>query len=331
MSVTQTAPPPVQQRQVKRSALSRAGSWIAMPVGIVLVVIVGSVLSDRFFTVGNFVNILNSMSIVGIIVVGMTFVLISGKMADLSVPATVGTGGIIVLALQPQLGTVGAMAVGIGAAALAGLINGLLIGYARANAIIVTLGVGTIVLGIAQATVGGVIVYGTDPSSGNFIKSTLFGVPMMVVIFVVFAIIGHLLLSRTPWGRYTYAIGSNMRGTEASAVNVRRTTAQAFILTAVLAGFAGCLLGLSLQSARPAIGTGYEFDAITAVVVGGVSLLGGSGSIPRAMGGLLFVQLLTNVLVLQGVPTPVQGLAKGILIVGAVAIDIHFRRKGGRS
>src|SRR5690606_7863728 len=91
MSVTQTAPPPVQQRQVKRSALSRAGSWIAMPVGIVLVVIVGSVLSDRFFTVGNFVNILNSMSIVGIIVVGMTFVLISGKMADLSVPATVGT------------------------------------------------------------------------------------------------------------------------------------------------------------------------------------------------------------------------------------------------
>lgn len=318
-------------RQVERSRASELGTWIAMPVGIVTVIVVGSILSDRFLSVGNFVNVLNSMSIVGIIVIGMTFVLISGGMADLSVPATLATGGIIVLALQPNLGTVGAMLVGVTAAGLAGLVNGLLIGYARANPIIVTLGVGTIVLGIAQATVGGVIVYGQDPSTGDFVKSTVFGLPMMVVIFLVIAAIGHILLSRTPWGRSTYAIGSNYRATEASAVSIRRIKASAFVLTALLAGLAGCLLGLTLQSARPAIGAGYEFDAITAVVVGGVSLLGGSGSIPRALGGLLFVQLLTNVLVLQGVPTPVQGLAKGILIAGAVAIDIYLRKKGGRS
>jgi ribose/xylose/arabinose/galactoside ABC-type transport system permease subunit len=320
-----------RSRQIERSRLSKAGSWIAMPIGIVVVIIAGSVLSDRFFSIGNFVNILNSMSIVGIIVVGMTFVLVSGGMADLSVPANVAMGGIIVLGLQPQLGTAGAMLVGIAAAGIAGMINGLLIGYARANSIIVTLGVGIIVLGIAQATVGGVIVYGTDPSSADFVKSTVLGLPMMVVIFIVIAVIGHVLLSRTPWGRSTYAIGSNYRATEASAVNVRLVSAGAFILTALLAGLAGSLLGLTLQAARPAIGTGYEFDAITAVVVGGVSLLGGAGSIPRAIGGLLFVQLLTNVLVLQGVPTPVQGLAKGILIVGAVAIDIHLRKRGGRS
>lgn len=320
-----------RSRTVRTSRTTRLGSWIAMPLGILVIIIIGSLLSPRFLSLSNFSNIVLSMSVVGIIVVGMTFVFISGGMADLSVPATVATGAIIVLGAQPALGTVGAALVAIVAAGVAGLVNGLLIGYAKANPIIVTLGIGTIVLGLAQAFVGGAIVYGTDPTTGDFVKSELFGIPMIVVIFVVIAIIGHILLSRSPWGRWTYAVGSNYRATEASAAPVRKVKAAAFVLTAILAGGSGVLLGLSLQSARPAIGTGYEFDAITAVVVGGVSLLGGFGSIPRAIGGLLFVQLLTNVLVLQGVPTPVQGLAKGILIAGAVAIDVYLRRKGGRS
>jgi len=331
MSDSSTKTHTVSVRLVKESPLKRYASAFAVPIGIVLLLIVGSILSDRFLTVGNLTNVIINMSIVGIIVVGMTFVFITRGMADLSVPATVAVGGILVLSLDQAIGTIPAAIVGVLVAGLAGVVNGLLIGYAKLNPVITTLATGIIVLGIAQAFVGGVIVYGDDTAAKEFINGRLFGVvPVIVLIFLVVVIAGHLVLSRTVYGRWTYAVGSNPDATEASAVPVRRVKAGAFVLTAALAGFSGVLLGISLQAARPAIGAGYEFDAITAVVVGGVSLLGGSGSIPRAIGGLLFVQLLTNIMVLQGVPSEPQGMVKGALIAGAIALDVWLRRKGGR-
>ncbi|MBL0373600.1 ABC transporter permease [Rhizobium sp. KVB221] len=299
-----------------------------LPFIIVAVMVFGALSSPVFLTTGNFLNVLTSMSIVGIVVVAMTYVLVVGGLADLSVPATIACGAILSLALQPTFGTGGAFAVAVLVAGATGLINGLLIGYARVNAIIVTLGMGTIILGIVQALVGGVIVYGADASSGDFVKSRLFGIPMVVIIFIVVAIIGHLILSRTFWGRWTTATGGNYSAAEASAVPVRAVKAGAFVFTGIASGISGGLLGLTLQAARPMVGTGYEFSAITAVVVGGVSIIGGFGSVPRAIAGLIFVQLLTNVMVLQGVRTPVQGLALGILIAGAVASDLALRRRG---
>lgn len=309
----------------------RAIGWIGMPVGIVILIIVGTLLSDNFLTVSNLTNVLINMSIIGVIVVGMTFVFITRGMADLSVPATVAVGGILALGLQPVIGSIPAAIVGVLVATAAGLLNGFLIGFAGLNPVITTLATGIIVLGIAQASVGGVIVYGDDEAIQSFLTGRILGgVPVVVLIFLAIAVIGHLILSRTVWGRWTYAVGSNPHATRASAVPVRLTRAAAFILTGSLAGFAGVLLGLTLQTARPGIGAGYEFDAITAVVVGGVSLLGGFGNIPRAIGGLLFVQLLTNILVLQGVPTEPQGIIKGGLIAGAVALDVALRRRGGK-
>lgn len=304
--------------------------WIALPLGIIGVMVLGTFLSDNFLSVSNLTNVLISLSIVGLIAVGMTFVFISRGLADLSVPATVALGGILVLGLEPQIGSLLASVVGVFAAAVAGLLNGVLVGVARVNPVIATLAVGTIVLGIAQVFVGGVIVYGTDVDTQEFINSRIWGgIPVIVLIFVSVAVIGHIVLSRTTIGRLTYAVGSNPAAAEASAVPVRFTRAFAFLLTGSLGGFAGVILGLSLQTARPIMGIGYEFDAITAVVVGGVSLLGGVGSIPRAMAGLVFVQLITNIMVLQGVPSPVQGIAKGAMIAAAVALDVYLRRKGG--
>lgn len=310
---------------------SRALAWVGLPAGIIGLLVIGALFSPKFLTVHNLMNVLINMSIVGVIVVGMTFVFITRGMADLSVPATVAVGGILVLALQPQIGSIPAALVGVVVATAAGLLNGLLIGYAGLNPVITTLATGIIVLGIAQAAVGGVIVYGNDKGIQAFLTSRVLGaVPVIVLIFLVVAVLGHLLLSKTTFGRWTYAVGSNPHASRASAVPVKLTRAGAFILTAGLSGFSGVLLGLTLQTARPGIGTGYEFDAITAVVVGGVSLLGGYGNVPRAIGGLLFVQLLSNILVLQGIPTQPQGLIKGALIVGAVALDILLRRRGGK-
>lgn len=331
VDVTSRSTAPTSGRVVRDGWASRLGPWIGMPAGIVLLLIVGAVLSDRFFTVGNLTNVLINISILGVIVVGMTFVFITRGLADLSVPATVAIGAILTLSLQPAIGTLAAALVGVLAGVLAGVVNGILIGYAGINPVITTLAVGTIVLGGAQWSVGGVIVYGTDTAAQSFLNSRVFGVPIIVLVFLIVAIIGHLILSRTTLGRWVYAAGGNPHATRASAAPLALTRAAAFVLTAGLGGLAGVLLGITLQTARPGIGIGYEFDAITAVVVGGVSLLGGAGSIPRAIGGLLFVGLLNNVLVLQGVPTPVQGIAKGALIVAAVSIDVYFRRKGGRS
>lgn len=325
----ETAPAP-SDRVSAVSSRTRAAGWAGLPAALLVLVLIGALTTDKFLTTGNLVNILTGMSIVGVIVVGMTFVIITQGLADLSVPATVATGAIVVLKAQESLGSLGAILAALLLAGLAGAVNGVLIGYAKANPIIVTLGIGTIVLGLAQAMVGGVIVYGEPTATSRFVSDRFLGVPVVVMIFLAVAVVGHLILSRTVWGRWTYAVGSNYAATEASAVPVRRTRAAAFLLTGVLSGFSGVLLGLTLLSARPVVGAGYEFDAITAVVVGGVSLLGGFGSIPRAVAGLLLVQVLTNLLVLYGVPTPVQGLGKGAIIALAVAVDIYLRKKGGR-
>lgn len=313
---------------------SAANRWLvlvargALPIAVLLVLVFGAFSSPVFLTVGNLMNVLTSMSIVGIVVVFMTFVLVVGGLADLSVPATIACGAILSLSLQETLGVNGAFIAAVAVATCAGVVNGILIGYARVNAIIVTLGMGTIILGLVQAAVGGVIVYGTDPSSADFVKSRVFGVPVVVILFALITLVGHIILSHSFWGRWTIATGGNYAAAEASAVPVRAVKAGAFVLTGMAAGISGGLLGLTLQAARPEAGAGYEFDAITAVVVGGISILGGFGSVPRAIAGLVFVQLLTNVMVLQGIRTPVQGLALGILIAGAVALDIALRKRG---
>lgn len=326
MTSAATLPP----RVTKERATQRILGWIALPAGIALLVLVGSLLSEQFLTTRNLTNVLINMSLVGIIVVGMTFVFIVRGLADLSVPAMVAIGALLALGLQPSLGSIPAALVGILAASAGGLVNGVLIGYSKLNPVITTLATGTIVLGIAQASVGGVIVYGNDPQLQSLLTGRIFfGIPTIVLIFLAVALGGHLLLGRTTFGRWVYAAGSNPQATKASAVPLDFTKTVAFWMTATLAGFSGVLLGLTLQTARPGIGAGYEFDAITAVVVGGVSLLGGFGNIPRAIGGLLLVTLLSNIMVLNGIPTQSQGLVMGALIAGAVALDVYLRRRGG--
>ena len=313
------------RRETPLALLATRGGLI---MAIIAVVIVGALTSPMFLTSGNLLNVLTNMSIIGIIVVGMTFVLVVGGLADLSVPATIACGAILSLALQPMLGAVPAFVLAISLAGLCGLVSGILVGYVGINPIIATLGVGTIVLGIVQSVVGGVIVYGTNPSTADFVKGRILGIPVLVLIFAVVAVAGHLVLSRSYWGRWTTATGGNPVAAEASAVPIRAIRAGAFVLTGLCGGLSGALLGLTLQSARPLVGVGYEFSAITAVVVGGISISGGSGSVPRAIIGLLFVQLLTNVMVLNGVRTPDQGFVLGLLIAAAVALDMALRRRG---
>lgn len=306
--------------------------WVdfGIPGTLVVLFAIGVATSSNFLTFGNLLNVLTSASIVGIIALGMTFVVISGGWTDLSVPAVIAAGAIVLLSGQPLVGTVPALVLAILVGALIGSVNGLLIGYLRTNPVIITLGTNIVMLGIAQALVGGRIVYNSDAAATAVVNGRLFGIPFVVLVFLLLAAAAHVLLSRTVWGRWTVAVGGNYEAAAASGVPARGVRFGSFVLTGTFAAISGCLLALSLQSVRPVIGNGYDFDAFAAIVVGGVSLLGGFGTITRVLGGLFLVQLLTNIMVLHGLPTAAQGFAKGIVIVLAVAVDIALRQRAGR-
>lgn len=307
--------------------------WVefGIPGTVIVLLLLGAVTSSNFLTISNLLNVLTSVSIVGIIALAMTFVVISGGWADLSVPAVIAAGAIVLLSAQPLLGTPLGLVLAVLVGALTGSVNGALIGYLRASPIVITLGSNIVILGIAQALVGGKIVYNSDAFATEVVNGRVLGIPFVAVVFLLLAATTHILLSRTVWGRWTIATGGNYDAAAASGVPVRRVRFGSFVLTGTFAAVCGCLLALSLQSVRPVIGADYDFAAFAAIVVGGVSLLGGFGSIPRVLGGLFVVQLLTNIMVLHGLPTAAQGFAKGIVIVLAVAIDIKLRQRSGRA
>ena len=259
---------------------------------------------------------------------GSTFVATCGGMADLSIPANVAMGrwwrsGPAADRPDPAASSRHSVA------SLGGLLNGLLVGYMRINPIIVTLGTGFLLLGLSQLLIGGGIVYAEPSAFGSFVGGTVLGVPVFVWVFLIVALILHVVLSRTPFGRWTFAVGGNYDASATSAVPVRFTKAVAFVLTGMLAGLCGVLIALANGSARPIIGSGYEFVAITAVVLGGTSLFGGRGSILRTLGGVLIMALIGNLIVLIGLPTPSTGLVTGTIVLIVVGVDAYLRRRLG--
>jgi ribose transport system permease protein len=266
---------------------------------------------------------------VGLAALGSTFVAVCGGLADLSIPANVALGALVALGAQSVVGPEWAAFLGLLVASLGGLVNGVLIGYVRINPIIVTLGSGFLLLGLAQLLVGGGIVYAEPSAFGTFVAGNLLGIPVAVWIFFIVALILHVVLSRTAFGRWNFAVGGNYEASAASAVPVRFTRASAFVLTGLLSGMCGVLIALSLGQARPIIGVGYEFVAITAVVIGGTSLFGGRGSILRTVGGVIILALINNLIVLIGWPTPATGLATGSILLAVVAVDAYLRRRTG--
>lgn len=322
--------PPTPLRDASRQTAGSIMGRLSIPLSIVALLIIGSVTSPTFFTVSNLINVVNANSAVGLVALGMTFVAVCGGLADLSVPANVAVGALVTLGAQGAVGPFAAAGLGILVATCGGVANGLLVGYLRINPIIATLGTGAVLLGLSQLLIGGGIVYGEPNVLSDFVSSSFLGIPIFIWTFAIVAAILHPLLSRTAFGRWTHAVGGNYQASAASAVPVRFTKATAFVLTGMLAGVCGTLLALNNGQARPIIGTGYEFVAITAVVIGGTSLFGGSGSILRTVGGVLITALIGNLIVLIGFPTQSTGLITGAIVLVAVGVDAYFRRKAGR-
>lgn len=310
--------------------LARMLAQYGIVVALGVVMLVASIAQSRFLTSSNLLNIANSVSIVGFVAIGMTFVVIAGRFVDLSVPATILASGTVTAALMPDTGVAVAVVGGLAAGACIGVVNGLLIGVLNANSVVVTIAAAFVVIGVAQALVQGEILYTHSPDFNELARGDVLGIPTVVVLVVGFGVIAHVIATRTVFGRWTFATGAGYEAARASGVPVRAVIAWTYVISALGAATAGILLLSLLGSVRAGVGDGYDFDAIGAVAIGGTSLLGGAGGIPATAIGIFFVGVLNNLMILLSVPSEVQGIMKGALIIGAVGLDVALRRRVAR-
>lgn len=311
--------PAVLHERVARHifAVSKLGPLIVL----IIIVVVGALLSPFFATASNISTILVNASVIGIISVGMTFVIISGGI-DLSVGALVAlTSVVATTASVQQGGWVAMIAVGLAVGLGAGLINGLLIAYGRLVPFIATLAMLASARGLAELLSGGTPQTSLDSTFNDLGSSKLVGIPLQVCVFAGVVIAGWVLLNRTTFGRRTFALGGNREATRLAGINIQRHIVALYMLSGLTAGIASVLLTARLTSGSTGVGNLYELDAIAAVIIGGTRLAGGRGTLIGSILGVLIFTVITNIFVLKNLETDVQNIAKGAIIVAAVLLQ----------
>lgn len=294
-------------------------------IGLVVFSVVISIMNDRFLTSSNILNILRQTSINSIIAAGMSFVIITGGI-DLSVGSTLALSGavaafFIASGAHPLLGILAALAVGVGI----GFVNGLAITKGKLQPFIVTLATMTIFRGATMVFTDGRPISAGYEKGGEFLSNIgngyVMGVPIPIIIMIVVFAIGFYILTQTTFGRYVYSVGGNEEATKLSGVNTDKVKILVYSISGLLAALAGIIITARLSSAQPTAGSGYELDAIAAVVLGGTSLAGGVGTILGTVTGALIIGVLNNALNLMNVSSYYQLLAKGVVILIAVLLD----------
>ncbi|WP_410499889.1 ABC transporter permease [Chitinibacter sp. S2-10] len=303
----------------QKATLQKLGPFLAL-----LVLVAGlAVTSADFLTVGNLLNVFRQVSINALIAFGMTMVILLGGI-DLSVGSILALSSVFTaLMLSHGIDPVVATSVGILAGAGMGMLNGLVISKGKVAPFIATLGTMTILRGLALVFSEGRPITGLDSDffamlGGGYVAGFIpVPVIMMGVMFVVF----WFVLKRTVFGRHVYAVGGNEEAASLSGIKTDRIKIWVYTLSGAMAATAGMILTSRLNSAQPTAGTGYELDAIAAVVLGGTSLTGGRGWIFGTLVGALLIGVLNNGLNLLGVSSFYQQVIKGVVILLAVLLD----------
>ena len=290
-------------------------------VGLLALCALLTILTPHFLTISNLLNVTEQTTINAVISVGMTFVILSGGI-DLSVGSIVAVAGVcLATALQRHVPLPLALAVALGVGAACGLVNGLLITVGRLAPFIATLGMMSIARGIALIYTDGRPVSGFDASFRALSTARPFMIPAPVFLMLVVYVIGHFLLTKTTFGRYVYAIGGNEEATRLSGVRVGIHKTLIYVIAGLTSGIAAVILTARLNSAQPIAGFMYELDAIAATVIGGTSLLGGSGTLAGTLIGSLIMGVLRNGLNLLGISSFLQQVVIGSVIIAAVLLD----------
>ncbi|MEP3276698.1 MAG: ABC transporter permease [Stappiaceae bacterium] len=297
---------------------------------IALVVMVALIASQTefFFSARNLLNIGQNMAVVGLIAVGMTLVIVSAGL-DISVGSIAGCASVVCALMVSQVGTViGGVAFGIGMGIVLGLVNATIISILRVNAVVATLATFSAFRGLAFLIApGGRPVGVLDPTlaqlgSGRLLQFADFpGIPIAFVILMVVAVCAHFVMRTTVFGRSIYSMGGNPDAARLAGIDLTKMRYYIYAISGALSGLAGVIVTARTSSGQPASGTqGLELEAITAVFLGGALLSGGKGTIVGSMLAVLLLATLSNGMNLLGIPTFYQLVAKGLLLVLAVAI-----------
>ena len=298
--------------------------WSNKPlIGLIIFAVIVSVLNPRFLTHANILNVLRQTSINSIIAIGMTLVILTGGI-DLSVGSILAFCGAVMASLlnaghNPILAFIVTLALGL----VFGFFNGFLVSKMKLQAFIVTLVTMTFLRGATLVFTEGKPITVDDGGLlfENIGGGYLFDIPIPIYIMIALFVAGHYLLMHTKFGRYTYAIGGNEEATKLSGINVDKVKMWVYGLCGMLSALAGVILTSRLYSAQPTAGSGYELDAIAAVVLGGTSLAGGVGRVTGTALGALIIGVLGNALNLLNVSSYYQMMIKAIVILIAVLID----------
>ncbi len=311
-------------------AQARIG-WLAGQIpllALVVLCLVASALSDRFFSPININNVLMQGAVMTVITIGMTYVIVCGGF-DLSVGSVVALSGCIAAMAMLEAGIVAGVAAGVAVGALVGLVNGLVVTRLDVNPFIATLGTMVLFRGVTFLITGGRPIVGEEGLPELFLDfaiERLFGIPFLVWLPVLLFGVFHWLLHRTAYGIRVFATGGNTEAAYLAGVAVGRVRASAYVWCGALAGLAGVMLASRLQSGQPTAGAFYELTAIAAVVLGGASLFGGEGKLYKSIIGVFIMVVLANALNLANVHSYWQQVAIGLVIVAAAAADRLRRR-----
>lgn len=295
-------------------------------IGLVLLCIVITIVTPNFLSVSNITNVFTQVSVNAIIAIGMTFVILTGGI-DLSVGSTLAISGAVGASIVKSTGNVFLAIIVAAVIGIAvGLINGLLVSKGKLQAFIVTLATMTIFRGATLVFTDGTPISKLPEAFVKIGNGKLGFMPIPVIITIIIAIIAVYALSQTRFGRYLYALGGNEDASRLSGINTDKIKTLVYVVSGFASAIAGVIITSRIGSASPNAGTGFELDAIAAVVIGGTSLAGGEGTITGTLIGTLIIGVLNNGLKLMNVSPFYQSIVKGLVILIAVLLDKKSRK-----
>jgi ribose transport system permease protein len=311
-------------RRVQRQRYGSIIAQFGMVWAFIILVVAGSIVYPRLISVTNIINIFSQNAPIGIVAVGMTFVMIGGGF-DLSVGAVFALGACVFADMTDLVGVWGAALVVILVSAVCGTINGFIVTKLKVNPFVATLGSGSAFGGIAYIYSHSAPITPNDPTFQTLGTGTWIGIPISIWLMALIIAIGGFTLAKSVYGQSIYAIGGNNEAARLSGLRVNLLRASTYVLTAVCAGLGGMIIASRLGVGQADMGTAVALDTIAVVVIGGTSLLGGEGAMWRTVIGLLVLAVLANIFDSLAIATNYQLLVKGTIIVGSVALDTFAR------
>lgn len=313
----------------KTSPLNSVLKSDQLGVGSALVglIVLMALIAPYFWTTGNLLEVMRQVSAIAILAAGGTFVILTAGI-DLSVGSALGFCAMVaIVSADNGLNPLTAIVLSLAAGVLIGLVNGVITAFLALPAFIVTLAALTYLRGFVYVGTEGTTVIPSEVAFDWIGQSSFLGLPVAAWIMVAVYASGWFLLNRTVFGRQIYAIGGNAEAARLSGISVRRVTAMAYVISGLTAGIAGLIIASRLESTVPDLGSGYELNAIAAIVLGGTSLMGGRGSLVGTLIGALLIGVLSNGMTLMNVESFYQQIIMGFVILLAVVID-RLRRGG---